>query len=376
LSEITNPAIYLPILFMTLSGIIFYVLWLKPGNKIARLLLLFILLIDLFFYGHFLHKHSINVDSTIKKDSVVEYLKKVEDNPNSYRIFPVLARLSEIRNADFICSNLNILLPVSTISGYTPLYPKNSLKLLNARRNGTFKKPIELAAHNKILSILNTKYLIAPPQYQSQIKSLYEKVATIKPDHGRLISNNSKAEKNNGKQVPFYKNIFTSPSGTAIYQNLNVLPRAYMVGKVQPVKTFDEAYQVLTNADSPFDPRQEALVELPEEKLSAKFTPGNAKILSYKSQKVIIKTQSVNQSFLVLSDRYYPGWKAYIDGKKTKIYRTNGIVRGIIVPAGSHVVKFVYLPKSFIIGLLLSITSVIIFIITFLIIRKKQKLKT
>ena len=137
-----------------------------------------------------------------------------------------------------------------------------------------------------------------------------------------------------------------------------------MVGKVRPVKTFDEAYQILTNEDSLFNPRQEALVELPDEKLPAKFTPGNATILSYKSQEVIIKTQSENQSFLVLSDTYYPGWKAYIDGKKTKIYRINGIVRGVFVNAGSHVVKFTYLPKSFMIGLLLSITSVLIFIIS------------
>lgn len=51
--------------------------------------------------------------------------------------------------------------------------------------------------------------------------------------------------------------------------------------------------------------------------------------------------------FAVFSEIYYPvGWNAYIDGKKTEYYNTNYVLRGISVPAGKHIVKFVFEPAS------------------------------
>ena len=47
--------------------------------------------------------------------------------------------------------------------------------------------------------------------------------------------------------------------------------------------------------------------------------------------------------------KYDVGWKAYIDGMKTKIYRTNHDFRGIVVPKGKHEVEFIYKPESFVV---------------------------
>ncbi|MEE8380426.1 MAG: YfhO family protein, partial [Thermodesulfobacteriota bacterium] len=71
------------------------------------------------------------------------------------------------------------------------------------------------------------------------------------------------------------------------------------------------------------------------------------------------RTQSPGQSFLILSDTYYPGWKAFIDGRETTIYKTNGIVRGTFVSPGTHLVRFVYSPLSFKIGTLVSISTLL-----------------
>ncbi|MDP4196032.1 MAG: YfhO family protein, partial [Bacteroidota bacterium] len=58
--------------------------------------------------------------------------------------------------------------------------------------------------------------------------------------------------------------------------------------------------------------------------------------------------KATGNNFLFLGDTYYPkGWKAYVDGKETKIYRTNHAFRGIVVPKGDHKVEFVYAPVSF-----------------------------
>ena len=63
---------------------------------------------------------------------------------------------------------------------------------------------------------------------------------------------------------------------------------------------------------------------------------------------------------LVLSDIYYPaGWRAYIDGEETTIFKTNYLVRSIALPAGKHMVEFKFEPKVFYASLTISwITTV------------------
>jgi uncharacterized membrane protein YfhO len=56
-----------------------------------------------------------------------------------------------------------------------------------------------------------------------------------------------------------------------------------------------------------------------------------------------------------ISDTYYPGWRAFVDGKETKIYRANYAFRAIKVPKGTHEVLMYYLPNSFVFGIYLSI---------------------
>ena len=62
---------------------------------------------------------------------------------------------------------------------------------------------------------------------------------------------------------------------------------------------------------------------------------------------VIVRAESDAAGFLVLSDNYYSGWKASIDGRETKIYRANYTFRAVWVSKGDHTVRFFYEPASF-----------------------------
>ena len=53
---------------------------------------------------------------------------------------------------------------------------------------------------------------------------------------------------------------------------------------------------------------------------------------------------------MVLSDVFYPGWQAHIDGKPAHIFQTNYIFRGVQLPPGEHTVTFSFRPLSFAIG--------------------------
>jgi hypothetical protein len=62
-------------------------------------------------------------------------------------------------------------------------------------------------------------------------------------------------------------------------------------------------------------------------------------------------------SFVVINESYFPGWEARVDGSSTPIVRTNAIVRGLAVEAGSHVVELVYRPRAFRWGAAISLAS-------------------
>lgn len=85
---------------------------------------------------------------------------------------------------------------------------------------------------------------------------------------------------------------------------------------------------------------------------------GMATLVSYNANKVIIECEAKADAFLYVSDTWYPGWKAYIDGQETKIYRANLAFRAVEVPAGKHVVIFKYVPLSFYIGLCFTLIGI------------------
>jgi uncharacterized membrane protein YfhO len=106
-----------------------------------------------------------------------------------------------------------------------------------------------------------------------------------------------------------------------------------------------------------FDPMTSAVVEgdgtgLAAESAGASNVPstGNVSITEYASQYVRIAVNTPRTELLVLTESYYPGRTATVDGVDTPILPTDIAFRGVVVPAGSHSVIFAYAPHSFWIG--------------------------
>jgi hypothetical protein len=79
-----------------------------------------------------------------------------------------------------------------------------------------------------------------------------------------------------------------------------------------------------------------------------------AEVVLHRPHRVEVKTSAQAPAVLVLAENYYPGWRAYLDGRAAPIMRVNYNQRGVRVPAGEHRVSFVYRPRSFYGGLLLT----------------------
>lgn len=92
-----------------------------------------------------------------------------------------------------------------------------------------------------------------------------------------------------------------------------------------------------------FDFRNKVLLE---ESPGVKFSlgKGNAKIISYTPNRVLIQAKTTTPALLFLSDNFYPNWKVKVNDKEEKIYRADYSFRAVIIPTGSSTVEFLFIP--------------------------------
>ena len=113
-----------------------------------------------------------------------------------------------------------------------------------------------------------------------------------------------------------------------------------------------------------FDPKQTAIVEAANADLRnvhpcGTDVPDPAHIVSYQPDRVTLRVHASCPGLLVLTDSYYPGWNATVNGTQTPIHATDGAFRGVAIPAGSSTIVFHYQPRSFRNGLLLAALSLV-----------------
>jgi hypothetical protein len=88
------------------------------------------------------------------------------------------------------------------------------------------------------------------------------------------------------------------------------------------------------------------------------------KLTSYKPNELIYKYSAKDEKLVVFSEIYYPaGWKCYLDNKEHKYFRADWILRGTVVPAGEHEIRFSFEPSSYYIGNKVSLSSSILLIL-------------
>ncbi|MBI3654384.1 MAG: YfhO family protein [Acidobacteria bacterium] len=160
--------------------------------------------------------------------------------------------------------------------------------------------------------------------------------------------------------------------GLALYENRHALPRAFFVQQVMDggVPSGVADLERLRQAD--FDIKTTAVVQ--GAKLSTQTcSVGKATISEDRRNRVVIETENAGDGWLVLSDNFYPGWQAEIDGKPVEIFHANHTMRAVSVPAGSHVLSFRFAPRVFRASVYLSITAAIGVFAALLILRIRRR---
>jgi Bacterial membrane protein YfhO len=151
--------------------------------------------------------------------------------------------------------------------------------------------------------------------------------------------------------------------GARVYENLRAMPRAWLAPEIVSVDP-NQALDAIKTGKLPdgrgFDPARTALIEGSQSSVNDADAAATATVTTLLNTQMEVRTKSTRAGFLVTSDAYYPGWRASIDGRDVPLYRADYAIRGVMVPAGEHTVRFDYRPHSFYLGAGISLLSLLL----------------
>ncbi|MCX6254824.1 MAG: hypothetical protein NTV31_10155 [Bacteroidia bacterium] len=147
--------------------------------------------------------------------------------------------------------------------------------------------------------------------------------------------------------------------------NPNALGNAWFVEKPVIAENANKELSLINS----FNPSKEATIDkIFKDQITKSSYPVqvNEKIelVSYQPDELVYKYSAKEEKLAVFSEIYYPaGWKCYVDGKESNHFRTDFVLRGMIVPAGDHEIKFAFKPSSYIVGNKISLASSVVLIL-------------
>jgi hypothetical protein len=144
------------------------------------------------------------------------------------------------------------------------------------------------------------------------------------------------------------KYLIVGPERESVIENTGAYGNAWFVSNVTKVNSAAEELSRTCSADL----RNTVVVDGSQFNVSANTVDSTAsvKLIEHKPSDMKYESKSSIGSVAVFSEIYYPGWKAFIDGKETPVIRANYILRAIEVPAGDHVIEFKFEPEAYVVG--------------------------
>jgi hypothetical protein len=301
----------------------------KP--RVLTLLVLGITLADLAWFGWKLHP-SRSPEGLYPEMESVRFLQGDESiyrtirGPLSRKVFP---------------ANSLAVYGISDVQGYSPVlidYYVEFLQLIeediaSSRMVHSLKYPESTVS--PLLDLLNAKYVVTMAEPGEEMANLERAEPNLELVHDGEVK---------------------------IYENLDALPRAFFVPGHIVAANSDQLLEELS-ADG-FDPS--AIVILEEE--PAGLAPSSetasmesyVEVVDYTSNRVVVQAALSAPGFVVLSDLYYEGWKAFVDGTEHKVLRADHILRAVQLEAGEHRIEFVFDPLSFKVGSAVTLATLLL----------------
>ncbi len=159
-----------------------------------------------------------------------------------------------------------------------------------------------------------------------------------------------------GKNVPLdrakFELAYDGDPAFNIFENPRGLPRAFVVNDARVAPDHTAAFAAIHASD--FDPAQTVVLEREQVAASSQQAVGSSqatvKIVGYGPNEILLDVNAPGAGVLVLSEVYYPGWRAWVDDREVDVLRADYLFRAVELPAGAHRVRMLYDPPLFKIG--------------------------
>jgi len=246
-----------------------------------------------------------DLERNFQASATITFLKQ---QPDLFRVLP-------LPFDEHFMDNTYAYHEIASVGGYSPA----KLKIYQTMLDSCLLRGTDPAfpLNMNIINMLGVRYLIAP---------------------GRLPEDR-------------FEQVFLDPTKRLItYRNPHVLPRAFLVDSAIVAGSEGDVFANLNS--SSFNPSHAAVLEKsPAQEILPQDSTSMVRVVEYASRAITLEVHASAPGLLVLSEIYYPaGWKAFVDGSETEIYRTNSVLRSVIVPAGTHRVNFSFEPSVYSLG--------------------------
>lgn len=206
--------------------------------------------------------------------------------------------------------NFPIAYKLQSVGGYDPLYLSRYAEFMAAikRNEANINPPFNYnriiepgRIDSKLFPLLNAKYVLSLfPLFEPYLTKVFQEGQTI------------------------------------VYQDNRALPRAFFVNQTKLAigkqRVMYELY------DATYDPGKKAIIE--DNMIgSGNWSGGQVTIQLYQPNEIVLQTQNSGEGYLVVTDIFYPSWRATIDERPTEIYLTDYTFRGLRVPSGKHTIR-------------------------------------
>lgn len=327
-TDFKSPSVTLPIVLIFLTLLLLH-LW-KRGTIQKRLFMagcVLLLLADILIFFRLSASTVFADPKMLVSDTGSIRFLKAEAKKEVFRIAPILENVEfgVGRTRDDLTPNLNLIYGFASVEGYNGLVPKNYSKFIKTFQTDYDKDPDLIVLGQEkdfdhvLADFLNVKYFLA----KKDQKLTRNMPVVFEDDRHKVYFNPS-----------YYPRAFLVQNymvGKNEAENLAILKK--QKGNLRNVVVLEEE-PILPRID--FDP-----LAIEDRVVIEKYTPNQIKI----------KTFSRLDSFLVLTDNYFPGWAASLDRKPTKILKADFSFRAVEVPQGIHAIEFNYDPESWRMGL-------------------------
>jgi hypothetical protein len=223
------------------------------------------------------------------------------------------ARIDNTGDTDAFWAIAGPVTGVPSANGISPMAPDKVIELRLSLHDGArwgWYYPLE-KIDSPVVDLMGTRYVVAGVKSAARFAAL-----------------------------PKFRHVASLP-GNELFENTTVMPRFFLVHEVRQGRSL-----------AGMDFRKTALVEelLPPVAHGLRDIEGIS-MTRYDPTAVELDVHANGTALLVAAETEYPGWRAWVDGQETPIYRVDVAFRGIVVPDGAHRVRMEFRPGILWIGL-------------------------